>query len=199
VRRLGTDGAAETEARRDRGGLPEGGSSGGADKRTRGVFFYSRALRGGNAGLHKEGEREVTPWRCGRAMGVHVRAARHSSDVAVATTLRGGDAEGVCPYAVGMGELARGWSWTRPHGKRACASTPCLRGAMLGSWRARRGRTQCQQGRRKQRRYTGPCRWVLGASIAAASNGADQHRRLSGEVTPQCINARDDNTGQQGV
>jgi hypothetical protein len=32
VRRLGTDGAVETEARHGRGGLPEGGSGGGADK-----------------------------------------------------------------------------------------------------------------------------------------------------------------------
>jgi hypothetical protein len=48
------------EARRDRGGLPEGGSGGGADKRTGGVFFYSRALHGGNAGRRKEAEREVT-------------------------------------------------------------------------------------------------------------------------------------------
>jgi hypothetical protein len=31
VRRLGTDGVAETEARRGGGGLPEGGSGGGVD------------------------------------------------------------------------------------------------------------------------------------------------------------------------
>ncbi len=31
------------------------------------VLFYSRALRGGNAGLRKEGEREVTARRSGRA------------------------------------------------------------------------------------------------------------------------------------
>jgi hypothetical protein len=34
-------------------------------------------------------------------------ACVHSSDVAVATALGGGDAEGVCPYAVSTGELAR--------------------------------------------------------------------------------------------
>jgi hypothetical protein len=45
----------------------------------------------------------------------------------------------------------------------------------------------------------GTLRWVLGTGIAAASSGTDQYRWLSGEVTPQCINARDDNTGQQGV
>jgi hypothetical protein len=47
----------KTEARRDRGGLPEGGSGGGADKRMGGVLFYSRALRGVNTGLRKEGEK----------------------------------------------------------------------------------------------------------------------------------------------
>jgi hypothetical protein len=117
----------------------------------------------------------------------------------VAAALCGGDAEGVCSYVVGSGELARGWHWTGPRDKRACASTPCLRGVRLGSWRARRGHMQCQQGRRKQRRCVGPCRWVLGVGITAASSDADQHRWLSGEVTPQCINARDDSTGQQGV
>jgi hypothetical protein len=91
----------KTEVRRDRGGLPEGGSGGGVDKRTRGVFFYSCALRGGNAGLHKEGEREVMARRGSRAIGVHARAARHNSDVTVAAALHGGDAEGVCPYVVG--------------------------------------------------------------------------------------------------
>jgi hypothetical protein len=114
VRRLGTDGATETEARRNRGGLPEGGSNGGMDKRTRGVFFYSHALHGGNAGLHKEGEREVTARRGGRATGVHMRAARHNSDITVPAPLRGGDADGICPYVIGTGELARGWRWTGP-------------------------------------------------------------------------------------
>jgi hypothetical protein len=45
----------------------------------------------------------------------------------------------------------------------------------------------------------GTLRWVLGTGIATASSGTDQHRWLSGEVTPQCISAQDDNTGQQGV
>jgi hypothetical protein len=40
VRRLGTDGAVETEARHDRGGLPKGGNGGGADKMNRRVLFY---------------------------------------------------------------------------------------------------------------------------------------------------------------
>jgi hypothetical protein len=65
VRRLGIDGAAEIEARHDRGGLLEGGSGGGAEKRNRRVLFYSSALRGGNVGLRKEGEREVTARRGG--------------------------------------------------------------------------------------------------------------------------------------
>jgi hypothetical protein len=39
---------------------------------------------------------------------VHARATRHNMNVTVAAALRGGDAEGVCPYAVGTGELARG-------------------------------------------------------------------------------------------
>jgi hypothetical protein len=35
--------------------------------------FYSRALRGGNAGLRKEREREMMARRGGRATGVHAR------------------------------------------------------------------------------------------------------------------------------
>jgi hypothetical protein len=66
TRRLGTDGVAETEVRCDWGGSPEGGNGGGTNKRTGGIFFYSRALHGGNADLCKEGEREVTARRGGR-------------------------------------------------------------------------------------------------------------------------------------
>jgi hypothetical protein len=54
-----------------------------------------------------EGEREVMARRGGRVTGVHACAARRSSDVAVAAALGGGDAEGVCPYAVSTGELAK--------------------------------------------------------------------------------------------
>jgi hypothetical protein len=54
-----------------------------------GCPFYSHALRGGNTIL------------CGGRVSVLMRAARHNSDVAVAVALRGGDTEGVCPYAVG--------------------------------------------------------------------------------------------------
>jgi hypothetical protein len=89
------------EARRYRGDLPEGGSGGGVDKRTGGVFFYSRALHGGSAGLSKEGEREVTAQHSGRAMGVHTCAARRNIDVTVAVAFHRGGAEGICPYAVG--------------------------------------------------------------------------------------------------
>jgi hypothetical protein len=35
------------------------------------AYFYSRVLHGSNAGLCKEGEREVTTRRGGRATGVH--------------------------------------------------------------------------------------------------------------------------------
>jgi hypothetical protein len=63
--------------------------------------FYSRALRGGNAGLRKEGEREVMARRGGRATVVHAHAARCSSDIAVAVALCGGNTEGVCLYVVG--------------------------------------------------------------------------------------------------
>jgi hypothetical protein len=62
--------------------------------------FYSRALRGGNAGLCKEREREVTARHGGR-VSVLARATRHRSDVAVATALRGDHTEGVCPYTNG--------------------------------------------------------------------------------------------------
>jgi hypothetical protein len=46
--------------------------------------------------------------RRGRRASVLTRAARRSSEVAVAAALRRGDAEGVCPYAIGE-EV----SWTR--------------------------------------------------------------------------------------
>jgi hypothetical protein len=69
--------------------------------------FYSRALRGGNAGRCTERERVVTAQRDGRA-SVLMHAARRNSDIVVAADLCGGDAEGVCPYAVGE-EV----SWTR--------------------------------------------------------------------------------------
>jgi hypothetical protein len=85
-----------------------------------GVFFYSRTLCGGNSGL-REGEREVTAQRGGRPMGVHARTARRSRDVAVVAALRGGDAEGICAYAVGE-EV----SWTGVAGgdHMACMGVP---------------------------------------------------------------------------
>jgi hypothetical protein len=92
-------------------------------------------LHGGNTGLRKKGKREVMARHGGRATGVHARVARRNSDVAVAAALRGGDAEGVCPYAVGSGELGRGWRWIGPRGAHGCASAWCLRGTGLGSWR----------------------------------------------------------------
>jgi hypothetical protein len=69
--------------------------------------FYSRTLPRGNAGLCKEREREMMARR-GRRASVLTRAARRSSEVAVVAALRGGDAEGICSYAIGE-EV----SWTR--------------------------------------------------------------------------------------
>jgi hypothetical protein len=46
--------------------------------------------------------------QCGGRASMLTRTARHSSDVAVAAALRGGDVDGVCLYAVGEGV-----SWTR--------------------------------------------------------------------------------------
>jgi hypothetical protein len=83
------------------------GETKGMGKMHGGGPFYSHALRGGDTGMCKEREREMTARLSGRA-SVLTRAARRSSDVAVAAFLRGGDAEGVCPYAVGE-EV----SWTR--------------------------------------------------------------------------------------
>jgi hypothetical protein len=88
--------------------------------------FYSRALHGGNAGLHNEGDREVTAHRGGRATGVHARRARRSSDVAVAATMRGGDAEGICLYAIGSGALDRGWRWIGSRSAHEHANARCL-------------------------------------------------------------------------
>jgi hypothetical protein len=89
--------------------------------------FYSHALRGGNAGLCKERERDVMARHSGRA-SILARAARHNSDVAVAAALRGGDAEGVCPYAIG-GEVS--WKTDESMQRRDThrrASAWCLRG-----------------------------------------------------------------------
>jgi hypothetical protein len=125
----------KTKVRHDRGGLPEGGSGGGTDKLTGGVFFYSRALRGGNVGMRKEGEIHPTARCGGRAIGLHARAARCSSDVAVAAALHGGHMEGVCPYAVGEEVSWTGGGWWWPRGAHGHASAWCLCGAGLGSWR----------------------------------------------------------------
>jgi hypothetical protein len=119
----------KTEARRDRGDLPEGGNGGGTDKRTGGAFFYSSAFRGVTRACAR---RERGRWRharVGRATGVHARAARHSSDVTVATALCGGNVEGVCPYVVGeeVSGTRGGWWW--PSGTHGHASAWCLRGA----------------------------------------------------------------------
>jgi hypothetical protein len=120
------------------GAAPRGsGAPRPADGETRGTYnmheggpFYSRALCGGNAGPCNEREREVTA-QCGGRVSVLARAARHNSDVTVATTLRGGDAEDVCSYAV-----SEEVSWTRgridaaTRHTRACqCMVPTRRGA----------------------------------------------------------------------
>jgi hypothetical protein len=86
--------------------------------------FYSRVLRRSNTGLCKEGDREVTDQRDGRA-GVLTRATRHNSDVTVAAALRGGDAEGVCSYVIGSGELVEGGAG---QGQAASECAPAHRG-----------------------------------------------------------------------
>jgi hypothetical protein len=126
--------------------------------------FYSCVLHRSNASLRKEGEREAMA-RCGSRAGVLARTARHISDVTVAVTLRGGDAEGVCPYAIGSGELPRGWRWTGPRGKRACASTPCLCGARLGSWKL----DKAARGVSKEGGSRGAARGVVTGCLALAS------------------------------
>jgi hypothetical protein len=93
-----------------------------------GVFFYSCALRGGNTGLRKEGERVVMSQHGGRAKGVHADEARRSSDIVVAPALRGDDAKGVCTYAIGE-EVSWTWGgWRWPCGAHGHASAWCLRG-----------------------------------------------------------------------
>jgi hypothetical protein len=118
----------KAEARRDRGDLPEGGNGGGADKRTGGAFFYSRALCGATRAYAR---RERGRWRLAhvdRATGVHACVARHNSDVTVAAALRGGDVEGVCPYAVGEEVSGTGGGWWWPSGTHGRAGAWCLRG-----------------------------------------------------------------------
>jgi hypothetical protein len=73
VRCLGTDEVAENRGEARSWWLTGGRQRWGVDKRTGGVFFYNRAVRGGNAGLCKVGEREVTASHGGRATGVHTR------------------------------------------------------------------------------------------------------------------------------
>jgi hypothetical protein len=66
---------------------------------------------------------------------VHACATRHNSDVVVAAALRGGDAEGVCPYAVDEEVRWTGGGWWWPHGVHERASAWCLRSTGPGSWR----------------------------------------------------------------
>jgi hypothetical protein len=103
VRRLGTGAAAENRGGCSGDGLPEAETA-RVRTRHRGCLVSRRS----NTGLRKEGEREVTARRGGRATGVHTRAARRNGDVTVVVALRGGYAKGVCLYAVGSGVLDRG-------------------------------------------------------------------------------------------
>jgi hypothetical protein len=59
VRWLGTDDVAENRGEARPGRLTRGRQRWGRRQTMGGVFFYSRALRGGNTGLCKEGERVV--------------------------------------------------------------------------------------------------------------------------------------------
>jgi hypothetical protein len=158
----------KTEARRDRGGLPEGGSGGGVDKRLEGVFFYSRALPGDNADLRKEGEREVMAQHGGRATGVHARAARRSSDVAVAAALCGGYTEGICSYAIGEEVSWTGDGWWWPRGMHGCASAWCLCGAGLGSWRL----DGAARGASKEGGSRGAARGIVTGCLASTSGSS---------------------------
>jgi hypothetical protein len=107
MRRLGTDGVAETEARRNRDGLPEGRQRWGHGQNEREGSSFIAMHCVGQCGPAQGGRGEVTTRRDGRATDVYVCAARRNNDVAVTVVLRGDDAEGVCPYAVGTGELDR--------------------------------------------------------------------------------------------
>jgi hypothetical protein len=62
-----------------------------------GVFFYSRTLRGGNAGLRKERGKEVTAQRSGRAS---VLVQRRGA-VAKGSCVKGTRAAFVCTSASG--------------------------------------------------------------------------------------------------
>jgi hypothetical protein len=62
--------------------------------------FYSRVSCRSNASMFRDGEREVMAQRGGRVMGVVV-------------ALSGGDAVGICPYAIGSGALDRGVTMDR--------------------------------------------------------------------------------------
>jgi hypothetical protein len=91
------------------------GALGPVNGETRGVdnlhgevpFIVAHCMGATRACARREREREVTA-QCGSRASVLMRAARRSSDIAVAAALRGGDAESVCPYVVGK-EV----SWTR--------------------------------------------------------------------------------------
>jgi hypothetical protein len=91
----------------------------------RGLVLEPR-IAWGQRGPAQGGRERGLAWCSDREMRVHAHIAWRSSDIIVAAALRGGDAEGVCPYAVGTGELARRWHWIGPRSNRACASTPCL-------------------------------------------------------------------------
>jgi hypothetical protein len=133
-----------------------------------GVFFYSRALPGGNADLRKEGEREVMAQHGDRATGVHARAARRSSDVAVAAALCGGYTEGICSYAIGEEVSWTGDGWWWPRGMHGCASAWCLCGAGLVSWRL----DGAARGASKEGGSRGATRGIVTGCLASVSGSS---------------------------
>jgi hypothetical protein len=78
VRRLGTDGATETESRRDGGSLPEGGSGGAADKwiAGEGVRFIGAHVRAMRSWAERVSARHDRAVACTRALGSGAALAR---------------------------------------------------------------------------------------------------------------------------
>jgi hypothetical protein len=128
-------------------------------------------------GLRKEGEREVTARRGGRATGVHASAARRSNDVTVAVALHGGNAEDVCPYAVGTGELDS-------NGERA-GHTAGERVPAHGAYSARRARGKATQ----RPRWCAFDRGSLAsrAGCTRASSPSGWHRNPAGAATTAAV------------
>jgi hypothetical protein len=102
-------------------GLPEEGSSGGADKTHGEGPFYS---------CEHWDRRDGSGWRLALSRAqtalASTRGCRHAARQTAAGDLCGDDVKGVCPYDVGSGALDRGWRWTGPRGAHERASVPWL-------------------------------------------------------------------------